>query len=368
MKTSGWLALAVMLFCVSIMVFSVFAEDDATSDLKVKRSSTRSDVNKATIKSVHQGLAWLKSVQNEDGSWGLDKNQPGDAGHTAMVLLAFMSDGSTPNRGDHAKVVAKGFRWLLEEIKRKGGTNIDYGNSTQLEYKLGRKMHLFMVAVLLAEMAGMEPKTQKEDLLKMMRDSAYDIAESQHESGGWDDNSTESIVTTVTAWLALRGAHESGASVGKASVDKVIDFCKSTYEPATGLFRGVRGGYGYQIWFSTSSCALRILYGHSMGNDKIVKTATQTLMKEKDLRKQGGAMFSGSGGEDYMAAMYLTHALVDTQHWSEWYTFIRDTLLSLQNADGSWLGLHCITSRVFCTACAVCTLNTPNRVLPMIGR
>ena len=41
------------------------------------------------------------------------------------------------------------------------------------------------------------------------------------------------------------------------------------------------------------------------------------------------------------------------------------SVLVVQNADGSWSGHHCLTGKVFCTATALLTLQTPNRYLPM---
>ena len=43
--------------------------------------------------------------------------------------------------------------------------------------------------------------------------------------------------------------------------------------------------------------------------------------------------------------------------WEQWDSRVGDYLLSIQNADGSWVGHHCITSPVFVTAGAVLTLS-----------
>lgn len=42
--------------------------------------------------------------------------------------------------------------------------------------------------------------------------------------------------------------------------------------------------------------------------------------------------------------------------YTAWYPVIVDGLAKSQNRDGSWQGHHCITDRVFCTACSVMTL------------
>lgn len=51
--------------------------------------------------------------------------------------------------------------------------------------------------------------------------------------------------------------------------------------------------------------------------------------------------------------------------WATWFPTIRDKIIAVQNADGSWTGHHCITSRTFCTAAAILVLTAPNRYLPI---
>ena len=49
--------------------------------------------------------------------------------------------------------------------------------------------------------------------------------------------------------------------------------------------------------------------------------------------------------------------------WATWFPTMRDKIVGVQNADGSWTGHHC-TSRTFCTA-AILVLTSPNRYLPI---
>ena len=54
--------------------------------------------------------------------------------------------------------------------------------------------------------------------------------------------------------------------------------------------------------------------------------------------------------------------------FTAFYNKIAREILRCQNKDGSWTGYHCITARVFCTACAVMALLTPNKLLRMVDR
>ena len=55
-------------------------------------------------------------------------------------------------------------------------------------------------------------------------------------------------------------------------------------------------------------------------------------------------------------------------NYRAWYPKMVTALKRCQNADGSWVGHHCITDRVFCTATAVMSLVTPDKLLPMCER
>lgn len=64
------------------------------------------------IKKLYEkGLEWLKSAQNEDGSWSGVKGTPGSIEETALALNALISSGLKDEQVD------KGFHWLFEETK-----------------------------------------------------------------------------------------------------------------------------------------------------------------------------------------------------------------------------------------------------------
>jgi len=66
---------------------------------------------------IGKGLAWLKGVQNEDGSW----SQPEYPALTGLVLTAFMSEPSGEyRRGQHA-FIDKGYEYLKRCVQPDGG-------------------------------------------------------------------------------------------------------------------------------------------------------------------------------------------------------------------------------------------------------
>ena len=66
-------------------------------------------INPAAQRAIDQGLQWLASRQNDDGSFGLGA-QRGNAAICGLCGMAFMSGGSTPGRGPYGDHVAAGRR------------------------------------------------------------------------------------------------------------------------------------------------------------------------------------------------------------------------------------------------------------------
>lgn len=64
------------------------------------------------------------------------------------------------------------------------------------------------------------------------------------------------------------------------------------------------------------------------------------------------AGFGNTGGEEYVSYMLTSEALVITggEAWEKWNTSMQEKLPTIQHADGSWSGLHCIVGPAFCTA------------------
>ncbi len=64
------------------------------------------------------------------------------------------------------------------------------------------------------------------------------------------------------------------------------------------------------------------------------------------------AGFGNTGGEEYVSYMLTSEALVIAggEAWDKWNTTMQEKLPTIQHADGSWSGLHCIVGPAFCTA------------------
>jgi len=334
------------------------------------------EASDAQRKSLEKGVQWLLKAQNKDGSWGLDsKDGQADPTCTALAGLVLLSDGNTERDGlsnEKVKAIRGAVEFILSRA-RKAKDDISLTQTSLIQGKLGHTVHNHFAVVFLTQVYGMrsgdlDMSAEVNAVLKPAIQKLTDfIARTQETDGSWHKNTFGSLKATCMAWLALRAAGSTGVPINGAKLDKTLQFIKKSYSSSTKLFHlDGRGGNGdYQTLYATSS-AIRVLQGSGLGNENMTLNAIDEFIKQcrEGHWKQ---MFLSVEGEDYLAAMMMTHALVteNGERWKKWFPFIRDSLVKRQNADGSWTTTACISGRTFATACALVCLATPNRLLPI---
>ena len=173
----------------------------------------------ATEEAIERGLAYLASVQNEDGSWSLQGHGDpvvlrSDTAATGLCLLAFQGAGYTHKQHQYAEVVSGGLKFLLDNQR----TN---GNLYRRENTISDRNVMFyshgIAALALCEAYGM---TQDPDLRIAAQDSLDYIMATQHrDRGGWRYSPQVSSDTSVTGWMMM--ALKSGDLAGLSVTDKV---------------------------------------------------------------------------------------------------------------------------------------------------
>ncbi len=315
--------------------------------------------------SLDRAVTWLLRAQNRDGSWGDNAGSAGEVGNTCIATVALLSTGSMPTRGKHWRAIQRALDWLRPRTRGFGsGATMD--QHTLLQGKLGRNIDLYLTSLLYSQIAGQAiqlPDDQR--ILDELQRAAARISALQKENGAWEV-SYEPMLTTICAWLALRCIADAGVPIAHGSPQRVVRYLKEDcLEPGTGIFREDK--WGRQERFVTQAGGLRVLYGMGEGLSAEGRLATQVVLGMEFDQDVGGR----SGGEEFLGAVFATQALhheTDEPAWEVWYGRIIDALRRCQNGDGSWTGHHCITGRVFCTACSIITMTTPLKMLPMIER
>jgi len=307
---------------------------------------------------ARRGTAWLMKTINRDGGSGVDIGQPSDIGTSAMVGLALMSQGNTPVEGPHSRVVRQILDYLLQQVKLMppDANDITQAVRTQLQNKIGRHAHSFFAILFLSQVMGegWEPERIRLATNRLVKA----VTSAQTAEGHWGNQSWAPTLGTVMGWVALRGAHFAGFKVD-ASAKKVADHLIQVMRSKIGHRSG-----SWMHTFYKNATGIRVLYALGMEEDPVAKKAFADALNTVT---KDNTPFSQAGGEEYLAFHLITETMLQKgdPEWSQWYPTVRDKMMDVQNADGSWTGLHCITSRTFCTAAAVLVLSAPNRFLPI---
>jgi len=314
------------------------------------------EITKASGEAARRGTAWLMKTFNRDGGCGVDIGQPSDIGTSAFVGLSLLSQGNTPVEGSHAREVRQILSYLLRCVDNMPSDDITSSLRTQLQNKIGRHAHSFFAILFLSQVIGegWDPEPVRRALAKLV----HTITKAQTPAGHWGGQSWAPTLGTVMGWVSLRGTHFAGFKVD-ASAKKVSDHLVQVMQSKIGKRSG-----SWMHTFYKNATGIRVLYALGREDDPIAKKAFADALEAVT---KDNTPFTQAGGEEYLAFHLITETMLQKggQEWKLWYPTVRDKIIKVQNADGSWTGLHCITSRTFCTAASVLVLTAPNRYLPI---
>ncbi|MFQ5730406.1 MAG: hypothetical protein ACE5KM_00470 [Planctomycetaceae bacterium] len=308
-------------------------------------------------RAIRRGTAWLLKTLGRKGAAGVDIGQPADIGCTSMVGLALMSQGNTPMEGKYYARVRAIRQYLLKAVDNMPSDDITSSTRTQLQNKIGRHAHSFFAALFLSQVIGEgdDPGLIQKRLSKL----SGVIVKQQSSRGDWGNSSWAPTLGTVMGWVCLRACHFAGFRV-EASAKKTAEHLKQVMQGRI----GARRSSGWMHTLYKNATGVRVLY--AMGEEKSA-IATKAFTDVLSFVKRDHTPFSQAGGEEYLAFQLITDTMLQKggEGWKQWFPVVRDKICAVQNADGSWQGKHCITSRTFCTAAALMVLTSPNRYLPI---
>jgi hypothetical protein len=314
------------------------------------------EITEHSDEAARRGTAWLMKTFNRDGGCGVDIGQPSDIGTSAFVGMALMSQGNTPVEGPYSRQMRQILAYLLRCVENMPSDDITAALRTQLQNKIGRHAHSFFAILFLSQVIGegWDPEPVRLALAKLVSV----IVRQQTTQGHWGNQSWAPTLGTVMGWVSLRAAHFAGFKVDASSrrvSDHLVRQMQSTISQRTG---------SWMHTFYKNATGIRVLYALKREEDPIAKKAFEDALEAVT---KDNTPFTQAGGEEYLAFHLITETMLQRggREWRLWYPTVRDKILKVQNADGSWTGLHCITSRTFCTAAAVLVLTAPNRYLPI---
>ena len=330
--------------------------DAALKAVPSKRGPKFAEFTAKSRASIRKGTKWLLKTLNRKGAAGVDIGQPADIGCTAMVGLALLSQGNTPMEGRYYQQVRRIRGFMLRTIDNMPADDITSSLRTQLQNKIGRHAHSFFAALFLSQVIGEgdDPGLVKKRLEKLTNV----IVKQQTSQGNWRGSSWAPTLGTVMGWVCLRASHFAGFKV-EASAKKVANHLRNVMKSRIGSRRR-----GWMHTLYKNATGIRVLYALGEENSAIAKKAFADVLA---FVSRDNTPFSQAGGEEYLAFHLITDTMLQKggPNWKKWFPVVRDKIIGVQNADGSWAGKHCITSRTFCTAASLLVLTAPNRYLPI---
>ncbi len=316
-------------------------------------------------RAIDNGLAYLARQQKENGSY------PGRYGDSAAIPalagMAFLAKGHLPGSEPYGTQIERAIDYVLScaDMRDNAPFKGYMGNQS------GGRMYAHSIATLfLAEASGMVDAKRQEKIDKILPLAAKTILDAQNQKkskaahlGGWryTPNAHDSDLS-CSGWalMALRSARLNGAPVPPEAIEKAVLYIKRAYRESDGTF-GYQGPNGGSAGTLTGAAILCLeLCGKHL--DPMSLKAAKYL--EKSYAK------SLVRGERYYGLYYTSQGLfqIGGPIWRGFATWMYDTFVPQQRADGSWGGAGNQGCDAYSTAMTILSLTVPYRMLPIYQR
>ena len=309
-------------------------------------------------KAVREGLEFLTTKQNKDGSFGSEFH----AAMTGLALLAYLGHCETPESPKFGESVVNAALFLMDRsIKNEGRiTNGKGGHHEAYEHAIG--------TYALAELYTMTKESGKEipRLESVLKKSVGVIVDSQTKMGGWPYGfkGAGKEDMSVSGWQiqALKAAYNTGRNF--SGVEKALDLATTKYLPA---IQDSEGAFKYNPDHAKGKPSLT---GAAMLAMQIWK-GQDTPQYTKALTYLTNAYKNPTPGGNFYAPYYNTQAFFmhEGKEWENYNKQFQPRLLDAQNSDGSWLskgagGQGGADAQFLNTAWAILMLEVYYRYLP----
>jgi hypothetical protein len=324
-------------------------------------------------RAVEKGLKYLERRQNDDGSWsdGIGRkvnfqylsHYGKHVGVTSLACMAFMSNGSLPDRGPYGAKVASALDWVLDKVKPDGFVTHN-----------GSRMYSHAFSTLfLAEVYGMTPTPKVKKALKR---STQLIEAAQNEQGAWrylPGAKDSDISISVCQVQALRAARNAGIHVNRTVIDAAVSYVRKSYIPRD-QFQN-RNGFWYQVFenepnrpsrtsFALTAAGVTALYGAGEYDLEEIRGGLRYL---KNPRHRPKPHEMHQSFDYFYGHYYAIQAMFQAgdEHFNDWYESVRDEIVAGQHGDGRWEDL---VGPNYATAMACVILQVPYQYLPIFER
>ena len=340
---------ALMVSC--LLLTQAFAQDDTSYE--VADAEDAPELTEEAEKAIERGLQFLINSQNKDGSWTTGKNSDYAIAGTSLGLMAFMVEGHFPGFGRYGDALERAKNYLLKRSK-----DSPTGAMGVKMYEIG----LFTIAM--SELWGMTSDSEDNQQIQAALERVVQIIlRSQSPLGGWryaprPDAGQDTSVTAMV-FVSLASAREAGVLVPNDTIERLTGYLRDQ------AFDEQRGGFGYQGKGYTLACTAGGAYAAQLAGNRDTEWVQAALRSLENDPK----MFSRKdNGHFYYTHYYAMQAMVQAgdERYSKWYPKIRDSLISLQQPNGSWQEKE--EDYPHKTPMSIIILGTPNRYIPVYQR
>lgn len=366
--------------------------------------------------SQQRAYDWMKGAQHNDGGFAAGNHatqnvmdphaSPSDPATTAMVAMALLRAGSTPESGPYANILARSTEFLLGAVEKsdENASNITALQGTQIQVKLGANIDVALTSQYISNLIGRMPCThpQRDRWLRAQDKCVRKIQLAQAANGAAQGGSWAGVLQSSFATNALESAQHNGADVDDEALDRARQYQKANFDANTGtVATGDAAGITlYAVSGSTRSSAKEARKaeedvkklkdegklaeaapvsvenlqqaGYSRDEAEKMNTAWNVYNAAKVQAQSETVLqgFGNNGGEEFLSFLQTGESLIinNDQSWKDWYSNTTARLVNIQNENGSWSGHHCITSPVFCTATALLILSVNNDIDMLVAQ
>lgn len=301
---------------------------------------------------IQRGIAYLAKQQTKDGGFG----QQYPVGSAGIALLAFLTNGHLPEKGEFGAQVTKAVEFLLKRRDPHTGY-------------MGQSMYEHGFATLaLADVWG-EYNDEDNELEQALEQAVQLCVSAQNKEGGWrySPGSSDSDLSVVASVVqALRASREAFFAVPEEVMNKAALYVRrcQTRDGGFAYQAGSGPGTGSGSGVARTGGGLMALMACGLTTTPDVRKGMEFLVKRPQLE----GSWASYGAYYCVLAMYQGRTL-NPRYWTDWYPKMQTQILRAQRKDGSFVfsGGHG-TGSVVDSGFAIIALGIQKGYLPLFQR
>lgn len=290
------------------------------------------------VKKLEKALDFLLWQQNDDGGWGVIRNDESKMHYTYFALMGLARfKNMLPNKKKEVhKAIKKAIVWIEENSHK--NTDNGVGLSTDSAPS--------PIATALAILCLLEigkPRSIKAKWIEFLKKS--------QKNGGWDEISDSSLVHGIRRTYDFRSIPQiiealvrSGEPIYSVVIGSALRELKKYELPSGGFVRDV-GETNPIVWFT--SWSLRVMYflrqelsdnlsmyvDHSIKNAAEVKRKLENYERESKLEKNFMTYFASASIVMILLCTYLLYLITSSSYGKlVWYLFFVISILAFEGA------------------------------------